>query len=889
VRAASVNSGTISAGSIGVLVTATSIFGSPGAGGISNSGTISAAGAGIGVNNVSTFSGGVSNTGTISAGSVGVAIANVSTFSGGVGNTGTITASAAEGIFVFNVSSFSGGISNSGTISAAVIGIFVTNVTQFGNGSPGGGISNIGTISAARTGIVVDQVSGFSGGISNSGTISAGATGIFVANVSTFSGGISNSGTISARGVGILVGSTAHLSPVSAFSGNISNSGRIVAKTGIAVSAGVGFAPGSAIVNSGTIIGSVAAIDVSRATSPITIDQTGGLISGAIKLSPNADVLNVSGGTINGQITSLSTASTLNLSGGLVLLSGANNIGTATMTGGTLEIGDASHATTTLTLTNTTTLDVTGGTLAGHGTLIGNAIIGNGGTLMPGGSVGTFTVNGNLTFQPGSSYLVTLSPTQTSLTNVTGNVTINGGNVVLNAQGFIKPQTNVPILTSTGTLTGTFSPTVTLATGSLILIDPTLSFDAHDVFLSDKGSAFVLAPGATLGAQNAVNAINAFALGGGTLPAGFLNLANLSGNALNAAANQLAGQVQGSFAPVGFQAGTQFLNLMLNPYVDGRGGFSTSNPPLAYAEQSSSSPAANAFSALALGPRPLFEPKLSFWASAYGGDGRISGSSTSGAANTNSQIYGLATGLDYRIAPDTIVGLALGGGTSWQLGQGLGNGHADMFQAGVYGRRDLGLAYVAGAFAYSQQDVTTNRNVTLAGFDSLQSDFAANLVSARAEGGYRLAYGLANITPYGAVQAQELFLPATSEFATLGSAQFALSNPSRSFNATRTELGAWFDTKALGLFPTQQGLTVYSRLAWAHDFDNEGISTAFFQSLPGSTFLINSSKPAHDGALVTAGFECNLADGWSVLAKFDGEFSSTTAIFAGTGTIRKVW
>jgi uncharacterized protein with beta-barrel porin domain len=86
-----------------------------------------------------------------------------------------------------------------------------------------------------------------------------------------------------------------------------------------------------------------------------------------------------------------------------------------------------------------------------------------------------------------------------------------------------------------------------------------------------------------------------------------------------------------------------------------------------------------------------------------------------------------------------------------------------------------------------------------------------------------------------------------------------------------------------------KGVKLYGRLAWAHDFDNEGTSTAFFQSLPGANFLINTAKPAADGALVTAGFEYKLVDGWSVLGKFDGEFSSTTAIFSGTGTIRKVW
>jgi uncharacterized protein with beta-barrel porin domain len=186
---------------------------------------------------------------------------------------------------------------------------------------------------------------------------------------------------------------------------------------------------------------------------------------------------------------------------------------------------------------------------------------------------------------------------------------------------------------------------------------------------------------------------------------------------------------------------------------------------------------------------------------------------------------------------------------------------------------------------YSLHDVTTNRGVTLAGFDSLQGNFSAEVLSMRLEGGYRLPYGVVAVTPYGAVQSQDMFLPAYSEFATSGSSQFALSYTNHTFTATRTEIGAWFDSDAL----MANGIKLYSRLAWAHDFDNEGASFAFFQSLPGSNFLVNSSKPARDGALTTIGFEYKLADGWSVLGKFDGEFSSTTAIFAGTGTLRKVW
>jgi uncharacterized protein with beta-barrel porin domain len=625
-----------------------------------------------------------------------------------------------------------------------------------------------------------------------------------------------------------------------------------------------------------------------------------------------ADVLNISGGAITGSIIGAGATDTVNFalgsgtyggtpafaitginklainSGTIILDAATNSANNVTVNGGTLQIGDAANHGATLT---STTIVVVGGTLEGHGTILSSVTIESGGTLRPGGSIGTLTINGDLLMSAGSTYVVELSPTQTSKTQINGTATLGGASVdtIIDVRLGRFSANTTTILTATNSLGAgnIFNPNVSLTASGLTSVEKltfggtaSLSYDSNDVFLSlpTYSVALVLPSNAPLNAQNVANAINNFFIpAGGILPSGFQNLAGLTGNALNNAANQLAGQTQGSFAPVGFNAGNMFLNLMLNPYIEGRFGFASSSPPLAYAEQSAP-PAADAFS--------FFEPRMSFWASAYGGDGRISGSSFTGAANTNSQVYGLATGLDYRISPDTIVGLALGGGgTAWQLGQGLGNGHSGMFQAGAYSRTQLGPAYVSGALAYSLQEVTTNRNVTLAGFDSLQGNFAADMVSARLEGGYRVPSGMVNLTPYAALQNQELFTPSYSEFATSGASQFALNFTSRTFTATRTEIGAWFDSDAL----MNRDIKLYSRIAWAHDFDNEGSSTAFFQSLPGATFLVNSAKPARDGALTTIGFEYKLRDGWSVLGKFDGEFSGTTAIFAGTGTIRKVW
>ncbi len=175
----------------------------------------------------------------------------------------------------------------------------------------------------------------------------------------------------------------------------------------------------------------------------------------------------------------------------------------------------------------------------------------------------------------------------------------------------------------------------------------------------------------------------------------------------------------------------------------------------------------------------------------------------------------------------------------------------------------------------------------MAGTNSLGASFQANAFAARLEGGYRIPAGGFGVTSYAAVQAQTIDLPSYTEAATSGSNQFALSYASQTANTTRSELGSRFDYAYL--LDRYSTLTVYLRAAWAHDFNMTTSATAVFQSLPGSTFIVQAAKPARDGALLTAGAQYKMTNGWSLSAKFDGEFSSTTAVYAGNAMIRKEW
>jgi uncharacterized protein with beta-barrel porin domain len=80
-----------------------------------------------------------------------------------------------------------------------------------------------------------------------------------------------------------------------------------------------------------------------------------------------------------------------------------------------------------------------------------------------------------------------------------------------------------------------------------------------------------------------------------------------------------------------------------------------------------------------------------------------------------------------------------------------------------------------------------------------------------------------------------------------------------------------------------------ARLAWAHDWITDPTLVPVFQALPGASLIVDGAVPAQNSALVSAGAELRLANGITVLAKFDGDFASHSQTYAGTATVRYQW
>ncbi len=142
------------------------------------------------------------------------------------------------------------------------------------------------------------------------------------------------------------------------------------------------------------------------------------------------------------------------------------------------------------------------------------------------------------------------------------------------------------------------------------------------------------------------------------------------------------------------------------------------------------------------------------------------------------------------------------------------------------------------------------------------------------------------LAPYAAIQAQSFRTPSYSESDLTGGG-FALAYNARTATDTRSELGGRFDR--LLLLNPNAALTVRARVAWAHDWVSDPTLAALFQTLPGASFIVNGATPAKNSALTSAGAELRLANGVTLIGKFDGEFASHSSTYAGTGTVRYTW
>jgi uncharacterized protein with beta-barrel porin domain len=802
--------------------------------------------------------GGGGGAGTTSGGTGGAAIG----VGGGEGGLGGVGAGVGGDVGGSGGNSSGGGGGGGGVAGLFSAGGTTTTTTLTGGAGGAGGAGNtpgFGTDAAGGGG-----GSGGAGGIVSSGTYtitgSGGAAGGAGGNGGLLNAGgangISSAGNGGSGGVGAMVGNGGMLSNAGTLTGgNGGNGGNVINGSGIAGNGGNGG-------NAALLLGN------------------GGSGGNGGTLSNTGTVTGGNGGAAGLLLGTGGQGGQGGAGGAGVMGAGVTIINNGMIQGGMG--GDGA--------TRADAIMFMGGTnfLTGSGT-VGSFTLTSGSTFAPGsGTAGSsMTVSGNLAFQSGAIYLVQVNPATASSATVTGAATLGGAtvNAVYANGSYVSKQYTI---LNAGSISGTFNSTVAntnLPSG----FQTTLSYDATHAFLN-LVLGFTTPPSGQLNTnqQNVGNTLTNFFNTSGSIPMVF-------GSLTPSGLTQISGETATGSQQTTFDAMGQFMGLLTDPFMSRTGGANPSPGAVGFEaeEQGVSAYAArkngDAYAMFTKAPPAPFVQRWSVWAAGFGGSQSTDGNAAVGSNNTTSNIAGTAVGADYLFSPNTLAGFALaGGGTNFSVAGG-GSGRSDLFQAGAYIRHTAGNAYITGALAYGWQDITTNRTVTVSGFDQLRAEFNANAYSGRVEGGYRFVapwIGGIGITPYAAGQFTTFDLPAYAEQTMVGFNTFALAYGAKSVTDTRSELGLRTD-KSYAL--TDGILTLRGRVAWAHDFNPDRNIGATFQTLPGASFVVNGAAQASDSALVTASVEKKWLNGWSAAATFEGEFSNVTSSYAGKGVVRYTW
>lgn len=522
---------------------------------------------------------------------------------------------------------------------------------------------------------------------------------------------------------------------------------------------------------------------------------------------------------------------------------GSGYVGSVGVVGGVL-IVDSNYSGSAIT--------VAGGTLGGVGTLR-NLDLQAGATLNPGGvnnAIGTLHASGSAILEAGSTFKVDVNASGQSDKFVANNgVVINGGQVaVMAAAGNYAPSTQYTILTGTGLLMGTFSG----VSSNFAFLTPSLSYDAHNVYLTlttnggtgTGGGGNVFLPAAqTPNEIAAATGVNSLGAGNAVYNALLVQSVTWAPAALD----QLSGDAHATFGARAV-ADASIIADGINDRI--RGAFDSLGDAMAAYD---SGPRAS---------RPAVTP-YAFWSQGFGGFGQHM--SDWNAGSERQTIAGGMAGVDgaYAIA-DRLWRFGVAGSyASSSSTIASRNAHAGIETStlALYGGTQFGALGVRFGTSVAFNGFDTRRIVQFPGFaDIVTARYDARTYQLFGEAGYKMRVGFSTFEPFAGLRYVAFDRGAFSEIG--GPAAVTADN--RLAQVALTSLGLRASHRI-------NAVTLEGSLAWQHGFGDVAVPTTLAFAGGGTPFTVEGVQ-VRDLALVSAGIRSQLNSATSAGLVYQGRF-----------------
>jgi uncharacterized protein with beta-barrel porin domain len=524
-------------------------------------------------------------------------------------------------------------------------------------------------------------------------------------------------------------------------------------------------------------------------------------------------------------------------------------------------------------------------TLSGTG-VFGGLTFQSGSKAAPGNSIGTTTVNGDVTFDAGSTYEVEINPNGTSdLIDATGTATINGGTVsVLPEAGTYNfGTTSYTILSATGGVAGTFDSNT--IDHNFAFLTPTLRYDANNVFLDIEKAASFSSFGQTSNHKSLGAALDNIDTSSGSDGETLANMIRgLTDEQANKTFTDLGGEVHSSGSQnmfdvggnVGDQVAGRFSNLAGSGSIGTDFGYSAAlqtlnnNSTQDYfsidlAMQNNSS------DEFGYGYTPVSgdDTKLQYWGGVSGyyanseGDGNAQG--------TNSAGYGLVLGVD-RTQGDTAWGAAFGyAKTMTQTDDDLSELDINSVSTAVYGQTMWDDYHINGLAAYTYHTIDGSRTISNIN-TTAYSDYFAHQVTLQSEISRTFTYDHnKDISPFLLGRYMNI---STSPFAETGAGAANLVLNGENYWSLDLILGARMEVE----IDDQSKLTLGA--GYSHRLGDVNPQATYAFS-GGGTFTTEGVSRNRHSAYLEAGFEHQIDDTIKIFASASSNLTDTHQSIGG--------